>query len=359
MNVNKKGRLYAPGKACDIDLRGLIISKCLEHGGDPANYFLPVAFNTVALETGVAINTVRKIWHQFCTTRTVAASPKGGDICSKLSAGDLELIETLKTIRGSISLRELHAVLADIGDVQDISLSSLSKAIKSKLLSGKKYSRKKITHVATERFTHENMVYTQLFINYLSSKDPSKIKFFDEAGIKTPDCSTRIYGNSPVGERCVEISRKVESPNYTLNSLISLNGAEYYNIIDGPTNTIEFWNFFEEAANATNITNDRPALEVGDIVVMDNLAVHHYEGGEALEEYLADMGIELIFTPVYSPDLNPIELSFNKVKCLLNGLLADLVKENLKLAVGEAVEAVSSADARNFYAATAYLFPPV
>ena len=84
-------------------------------------------------------------------------------------------------MRGSISLRKLHVVLADIGGVQDISVSALSKAIKSKLLSGKRYSRKKITHVAKKRFTYENMVYTQLFINYLPSKDSAEGKFFDEA----------------------------------------------------------------------------------------------------------------------------------------------------------------------------------
>ena len=90
-----------------------------------------------------------------------------------------------------------------------------------------------MTHVAEERFTYENMVCIQLFINYLSSKDPAKVQFFDEAGIKAPDCGARLYGNSPVGERCVEISRKVESYNYTLNILLSLNGAENFNIIGG------------------------------------------------------------------------------------------------------------------------------
>ena len=43
----------------------------------------------------------------------------------------------------------------------------------------------------------ENMLYTQLFINYLSSKDPRKIKFFDESGVKTPDVGTRLYGHAP------------------------------------------------------------------------------------------------------------------------------------------------------------------
>lgn len=192
--------------------------------------------------------------------------------------GDLELIKVLKTTRGSTSLRELYAVLDEIGDVTNISLSAISKAVKSKLLSGQKYSRKKITHVAKERFTYYNIVYTHLFIDYLSAKDPQHIKLFDEAGVKTPVVGTRLYGNSPVGQRCVEVSRKVESPNQTLNLLISLNGPEHCNIINGASHTLEFWNCFEEAANAGNVVAGRPALEVGDIIVMDNLAVHHYEG---------------------------------------------------------------------------------
>ena len=79
-------------------------------------------------------------------------------------------------MRGSILLRKLQAVLADIGGVQDIFVSASPKTIKSKLLSGKRYSRKKITYVAKERFTYENMVHTQLFIDSLSSKDPAKVR---------------------------------------------------------------------------------------------------------------------------------------------------------------------------------------
>ena len=71
------------------------------------------------------------------------------------------------------------------------------------------------------------MIYTQLFVNYLSSKDPRRIKFFDEAGVKTPDVGIRLYGNAPSGERCVEIVRKAEASNFTLNLLISVSGPEY------------------------------------------------------------------------------------------------------------------------------------
>lgn len=262
-------------------------------------------------------------------------------------------------MKGSIQLKELYSVLEEVGNVGEISMSSISRAIKSKLLSGKRYTRKRITHVARERFTDENMIYTQLFINYLSSKDPRRIKFVDEAGMKTPDVGTRMYGSAPIGERCVEIVRKRETPNFTLNLLISIHGPEYYNILEGSTDTIQFWKIFLEACNASNYVTGRPALEVGDIVVMDNLAVHHYEGGEIIEEVLAEMGIELLFTPTYSPDLNPIELCFNKIKTELNGRFSEDVHNNLKLALAEAIDRISSLDARRFYHTTSYLFPEV
>ena len=202
--------------------------------------------------------------------------------------------------------------MEQVGDAGgDISISSISRAIKSRLLSGKTYTRKKITQIARERFTYENMLYTQLFIDYLSSTDIEKIRFFDEAGVKVPDVGTRLYGRSPIGERCVEVVRKKENPNTTLNLLVSLNGVEYYNLIDGASNTAQFLNFFEEAAGNANMITLRPALEVGNIVVMDNLSVHHFDGSEILEDFLANMGIELLYTPVYSPDLNPVEMCFN------------------------------------------------
>lgn len=69
------------------------------------------------------------------------------------------------------------------------------------------------------------------------------------------------------------------------------------------------------------------------------------------------MGIELIFTPTYSPDLNPVELCFSKVKAKLNGELVNEVHNNLKLAVMEAVETISPTDMTGYYQATSYMFP--
>ncbi len=111
------------------------------------------------------------------------------------------------------------------------------------------YTRKKITQVATERLTVNNILYTLILMNYLNAQDPYRVKFFDGAGIKLPDQCTRTYGHSPVGERCVEISRKTQSPNFSLSALVSLNGIEYAKVIDGATNTLEFLQFSRKPGN--------------------------------------------------------------------------------------------------------------
>mgnify|MGYP002803373613 CR=1 FL=1 len=89
---------------------------------------------------------------------------------------------------------------------------------------------------------------------------------------------------------------------------------------------------------------------------MDNLSVHHYDSGE-IHQFLLEMGIELLYTPVYSPDLNPIELCFNKIKNTLNYELQDLVHHNLPLATMQAIEEISQENIRGFYNHTSYLFP--
>ena len=67
---------------------------------------------------------------------------------------------------------------------------------------------------------------------------------------------------------------------------------------------MEFLRFFEEATNAVDVNTGRPALEVDDIIVVDNLPAHHGEGERALREVLEEMSIELMFLPIYSSELN-------------------------------------------------------
>jgi len=358
MLLSNSGRTYERGKPLSPDFRRLIIDEIVKLGGNIATGFFPGSITMLANKFHVSRSSIRRIWQRFCEEFTELPRVRGGGNPSKLTNDDLELIEVLKNYKGSMTLKEIYAILEEFGDCQgNTSISAISHAIKTRMVSGQRYSRKKITKVAKERFTPVNLIFTQLFMDYLSSKDPYKIKFFDEAGVKTPDVGTRLYGHSPVGDRCIEVIRKCESPNLTLNALVSLHdGAAHYNIIDGATNTVQFLNYFTEVIDIVSPYTNRPILECGDILVMDNLSSHHYEGGEILEDCLDDIGVELLYTPVYSPDLNPIEAMFSKVKTELNYDLRPLVNFDLKYAVSEAVDTITAWDVHGYYNNTSYMF---
>lgn len=119
----------------------------------------------------------------------------------------------LKAAKGSISLKEIRGIIDELGDVPDgVSLSTISRSLRNRLSSGRCYTRKK------DNLDCRTNVDQQQYFVYPG--------FFDEAGIKLFDIGTRKYGHSPVGERCVEVVRKAQSPNFSLSALVSLNGIE-------------------------------------------------------------------------------------------------------------------------------------
>ena len=149
---------------------------------------------------------------------------------------------------GSSSLKELRDDLAIHSDCGELSTSTISRNIRNKLPSGCNYSRKRLGKCGSEGFTPENIVYTQLYIDYLKDEDPSSVKFFDEAGFQLPDVGHRNFGFSPVSEDCVEVRRYLSTTNLTLNFLVGYDGAKCGNIIKGTSNSVQFLRFFDEAS---------------------------------------------------------------------------------------------------------------
>jgi transposase len=96
-----------------------------------------------------------------------------------------------------------------------------------------------------------------------------------------------------------------------------------------------------------------PTLYPGQIVVMDNLSAH--KGGR-VKELVEEQGCQLLYLPPYSPDLNPIEEAFAKIKSLLRKA-EGRTREALVKALGEAISAVSSKDARGFLKHCGYRLP--
>ena len=118
-----------------------------------------------------------------------------------------------------------------------------------------------------------------------------------------------------------------------------MDGVKYGDMFDGASNSFKFLRFFDEASQAVDIASQRPVLEVDDIVVVDNLLAHHGETERALRSFLEYIDVELLFLPVYSPDLNPVE-AFSKLKYLLRYRYQDIIFDNLEYAVLKAVERI-------------------
>jgi len=150
---------------------------------------------------------------------------------------------------------------------------------------------------------------------------------------------TRGYGWGPGGERVVDTAPGGHWHTTTMLAAIRPNGviAEACLAFPGATDGAMFLMYVEEML--------APTLSRGDIVVMDNLPVHKVKG---VREAIEAQGAELWYLPPYSPDLNPIEMMWSKVKALIRKAKARTV-EPLYDAIGEALRAVTAEELENYY----------
>ena len=165
--------------------------------------------------------------------------------------------------------------------------------------------------------------------------DARRFVFVDECSTNTS--LSPIYGWSRRGQRvCFEVPRNWGA-NVTLLSSMTCSGMGPSMAVEGPT-TREVFEAYIEGVLA-------PSLKPGQIVVMDNLSSHK---GSRVRELIEGRGCELIYLPPYSPDLNPIEEAFAKIKALLRRVEAR-TREALIDAMGWSLEAVTASDARGFF----------
>ena len=155
---------------------------------------------------------------------------------------------------------------------------------------------------------------------------------------------TRLRGRAPRGERCHASAPCGHWKTTTMISSIRLDGSTAAMTIDGATDTEVFRAYVAEVLC--------PTLRPGDLVVMDNLAPHKSEPTLAL---IAAAGAEVLFLPAYSPDFNPIEKMWSKVKALLRSAEARN-PEDLVAAVGTALAQVTAKDALGWFVSCGYSF---
>lgn len=172
--------------------------------------------------------------------------------------------------------------------------------------------------------------------------DLKKLVFIDESGAKTN--MTRLYGRAKDGKRAFDSAPGGRWSTTTMIAAVTLDGYQAPMVINGATNREVFKVYVKDFL--------LPTLKPGDCVVLDNLSAHK---GNEIKEMIEAAGAKLWFLPPYSPDLNPIEKMWSKVKAILRKIKARTEKDLID-AIAEALEQVTKSDCYGWFKACGYLW---
>jgi transposase len=183
----------------------------------------------------------------------------------------------------------------------------------------------------------------EAFLAATEGLEGGRLVFLDESGSHIS--MTREHAWAAVGERVLGQVPRNRGKVLTMIGALTLEGVEALMTVEGGTSGEVFLRFVHQHLV--------PILQSGDIVVMDNLGAHHATG---VKEAIRAVGAEVLYLPPYSPDLNPIELCWSKVKALLRKLGARTVRA-LEDAVQTATDAVTQRDAESWFLHCGYAVP--
>lgn len=164
--------------------------------------------------------------------------------------------------------------------------------------------------------------------------------FIDETGASTK--MARRYGRAPRGERCRAPVPHGHWKTTTFVGALRLEGMTAPMVLDGPMHGVAFLAYVDQVL--------APTLSPGDVVVMDNLPAHKLS---AVRQAIERTGAELRFLPPYSPDFNPIEMAFSKMKAFLKKVAARTV-DDLWQAIAKAIDLFSTTECQNYFSAAGY-----
>ena len=173
---------------------------------------------------------------------------------------------------------------------------------------------------------------------FAQTTQASRLVFLDESGVNM----VRRYGRGKGGRREVNHAPLNTPKSTTILSSIPLDGTMAFTTFQGGTTADKFLNYLKEVLI--------PTLRPGDIVVMDNLRTHHVQ---AVGELLRNAGAEALYLPAYSPDLNPIERLWSKVKAILRKLRVRS-PDALDAAIRSAFRCVSAHDCLGWFLYAGY-----
>jgi len=171
--------------------------------------------------------------------------------------------------------------------------------------------------------------------------EPARLVFIDETSTNT--AMVRLRGRAPRGERLVDYAPQGHWKTITFVGGLRQRGMTAPFVIEGAMNGPIFLAYVRQCLV--------PTLKRGDTVLMDNLPVHKVAG---VAEAIEGAGATLVYLPKYSPDLNPIELAFSKLKAHLRKA-AERTAPRLLRRIGRVVTDFSAQECRNFFRHAGYV----
>jgi len=171
--------------------------------------------------------------------------------------------------------------------------------------------------------------------------DPRRLVFLDETWAKSN--MTRAYGRAPRGERLVDYVPHGHWKTTTFLAALRLNGLTAPLVVDGAINGAIFLAYVRQHLV--------PVLQPQDVVVMDNLSSHKREG---VREAIEAAGARLLYLPPYSPDFNPSEQVFAKLKALLRKY-GDRTMDALWQRLGTLLDRFSPRECQNYFRHSGYV----
>ena len=173
------------------------------------------------------------------------------------------------------------------------------------------------------------------FLEAVPSEDFACFKFVDEPGTTLTYC--RRYARAEGRQRAHQATPLHGGPNGTLVAALTPDGLQAAMTVSGAVNSDVFAAYLEQVLG--------PTLVPGDVVVLDNLPAHKVAG---LAELVEARGARLLYLPPYSPDFNPIELAFSKLKTWLRTAQAR-TRDALEAVIQTATEWITANDAKNWF----------
>lgn len=167
-----------------------------------------------------------------------------------------------------------------------------------------------------------------------------KLVFLDESGVNID--MVRRYGRAKNKNRVNDYAPVNTPKKTTLVSSVRLDGTQAYEFFQGSLNGKNFLSYVKNTLI--------PTLKKGDIVVMDNLSCHKVKG---VKEAIEEAGASVLYLPPYSPDFNPIEMMWSKIKALLRNWKTD-TPELLHSVIPDAFSSISVSDISGWFTASGY-----